>query len=129
MASESKYPALVLVLAYSGFRWGEATGLRVKDLDMLKRRFLVTENAVEVGTQIVAGTPKNHKRRSKPFPKFLADLLAQQCEGKHRDDLVFAGEDGGYRRSARVLYLLGRMAAIGALRESTKTTSAGSRVL
>jgi integrase len=102
MASESKYPALVLVLAYSGLRWGEAIGLRVKDLDMLKRRFLVTENAVEVGSRIVVGTPKNHKRRSVPFPKFLAEMLAQQCAGKHRDDLVFAGMDGGYMRSARV---------------------------
>lgn len=102
MASVSKYPALVLVLAYSGLRWGEAIGLRVKDLDMLKRRFLVTENAIEVGSRIVVGTPKNHKRRSVPFPRFLAEMLAQQCAGKHRDDLVFAREDGGYLRSARV---------------------------
>ena len=102
MASVSKYPALVMVLAYSGLRWGEAIGLRVKDLDMLKRRFLVTENAVEVGSRIVVGTPKNYKRRSVPPPRFLAEMLAQQCAGKHRDDLVFAGEDGGYLRSARV---------------------------
>lgn len=28
LAAASKYPALVLVLAYCGLRWGEATGLR-----------------------------------------------------------------------------------------------------
>lgn len=102
LASHSKYPALVLVLAYCGLRWGEAIGLRVKDVDMLRKRLLVTENAVEVGSRIVVGTPKNHKARSVPIPKFLADLLAHQCQGKHRDDLVFANEHGGYLRSARV---------------------------
>jgi integrase len=123
MAPESKYPTLVLVLAYSGLRWGEAIGPRVKDLDVLKRRFLVlkrrflvlkrrflvlerrflvTENAVEVGSRIVVGTPKNHERRSVPFPRFLVEMLAQQCAGKHRDGLLFAGVDGGYMRSARV---------------------------
>lgn len=69
---------------------------------MLRKRLLVTENAVEVGSRIVVGTPKNHKARSVPIPKFLADLLAHQCQGKHRDDLVFANEHGGYLRSARV---------------------------
>ena len=46
--------------------------------------------------------PARLRCRSVPFPKFLAEMLAQKCEGKHRDDLVFAGEDGGYLRSARV---------------------------
>jgi integrase len=102
LAGESKHPTLVLVLAYCGLRWGEATALRVKDLDMLKRRLLVEENAVQVGSRIEVGTPKNHKRRIVPFPQFLAEQLARQCEAKGRDDLVFPGGDGGYLRSARV---------------------------
>jgi integrase len=36
LASAIKYPALVLVLAYCGLRWSEATGLRAKHLDMLR---------------------------------------------------------------------------------------------
>ncbi|MHA7271608.1 tyrosine-type recombinase/integrase [Arthrobacter sp. HLT1-20] len=102
LAMASKYPALVLTLAYCGLRWGEAVGLRVKDLDMLRRRVNVTENAVEVGSKIEVGTPKNHKRRAVPFPEFLGDLLAKQCEGKTRDGLVFPGGDGKHLRSARV---------------------------
>ncbi|WP_343212860.1 site-specific integrase [Arthrobacter sp. H20] len=102
LAEESKYPTLVLVLAYCGIRWGEAAALRVKDLDMLKRRLRVEENAVQVGSRIEVGTPKNHKRRTVPFPRFLAEPLARQCEGKERDALVFSGADGGYLRSARV---------------------------
>lgn len=37
-----------------------------------------------------------------PFPQFLGDSLAKQCEGKKRDDLVFPGGDGKHLRSARV---------------------------
>lgn len=102
LAAASKYPALVLTLAYCGLRWGEATGLRVKHLDMLRRRFLIEENAVQVGSVIEVGTPKNHKRRTVPFPRFLAERLAVQCEGKGREDLVFPGENGHHLRLARV---------------------------
>ncbi|WP_026550565.1 site-specific integrase [Arthrobacter sp. Br18] len=102
LAAASKYPALVLTLAYCGLRWGEATGLRVRHLDMLKRRILVEENAVQVGSRIEVGTPKNHKRRAVPFPRFLVELLARECQGKGREDLVFPAPDGGYLRSARV---------------------------
>jgi integrase len=31
-----------------------------------------------------------------PVPQFVLDLLAQECEGKALDDLVFPGRDGGY---------------------------------
>ncbi|WP_284753183.1 tyrosine-type recombinase/integrase [Arthrobacter sp. efr-133-R2A-120] len=102
LAAASKYPTLVLVLAYCGLRWGEATGLRVKHLDMLRRRFVIEENAVQVGSVIEVGTPKNHKKRTVPFPRFLAEPLAQQCENKDRNDLVFPGENGHHLRLARV---------------------------
>lgn len=102
LAEQSKYPPLVLTLAYCGLRWGEAVGLQVKDLDMLRRRIRVERNAVMVGSKIEVGTPKNHKRRTVPFPGFLAESLARQCEGKGREDLLFPGEDGGWLRSARV---------------------------
>lgn len=48
------------------------------------------------------GTPKNHKKRTVPFSRFLSEHLARQCEGKGRDDLVFPGENGNHLRLARV---------------------------
>lgn len=84
-----QYATLVRVLAYTGIRWGEASGLRVKHLDMLRGRLQVDENAVKVGTVVIVGTPKSHKVRSVPFPRFLAEPLARQCEGKTREQLVF----------------------------------------
>jgi len=92
---------LVAVLGYTGLRWGEAIGLRVRDLDMLRRRLSVVENAVEVNGTMEVGTPKTHKRRTLVFPKLLVPALAKACEGKGRDDLVFPGPDGSYMRRTR----------------------------
>lgn len=93
---------LVLVLSYTGIRWGEAAGLRVRDLDLSRRRINVTENAVEVGGRIEVGTPKSHKKRSVPFPDSLTLPLQQAVLGKSPADLVFPGADGDYMRRTRV---------------------------
>jgi integrase len=89
-----EYEPLVLLLAYTGLRWGEAIGLRIRDLDMLRRRVTVAENAVQVGSEIFVGTPKGHKQRTVPLPAFLLPYLARQCEGRDRDALLFPGPDG-----------------------------------
>ena len=84
-----EHGALVYLLAYTGLRWGEAIGLRVSSLDMLRRRMLIQENAVNIGSSVVVGTPKTHENRSVPFPEFLAEPLQKACEGKDRSQLVF----------------------------------------
>lgn len=81
--------ALVNFLAYTGLRWGEATALRVKDVDVIRRRARVHQNAVMVGGTIVVGTPKSHEARSVPFPAFLIGPIKTQCAGKEASDLVF----------------------------------------
>jgi len=97
-----EHETLVYVLAYCGLRWGEAVGLRVKHLEMLRRRLLIEENAVQLGgSRIEVGTPKTHERRSVPFPQFLATPLAQACAGRGRDDLVFSRADGSHLRRPR----------------------------
>jgi integrase len=83
------YSTLVLFLAYTGLRWGEATGLRVRSLDALRQRVNITENAVNVGGKIIVGTPKSHVSRSVPYPPFLSVPLAALCEGKDRGALLF----------------------------------------
>ncbi|MDN4518139.1 tyrosine-type recombinase/integrase [Mycolicibacterium austroafricanum] len=92
------YEGLVLLLAYTGLRWGEAIGLRVHDLDLLRKRASVTENAVQTGGGIHVGTPKSHKQRTVPLPEFLVSYLARQCDGKGRDDLLWPGDDGTHLR-------------------------------
>jgi integrase len=97
-AAAGDHEALVLLLAYTGLRWGEVVGLRVADLDMLRRRATVSENAVESGCDIIVGTPKTHKQRSVPLPAFLLPYLARQCEGRGRGDLLFGAGGAGHLR-------------------------------
>lgn len=98
LADESgDHGALVLVLAYCGLRWGEAIGLRVRDVEFLRRRLSVSENAVQIGTQHAVGPTKGRKARSVPVPGFVLDELSVQCRGKAAGGLVFARRDGdGY---------------------------------
>lgn len=88
-AAPPQHATLVLFLAYTGLRWGEATGLRVRHVDALRRRVKVQENAVLVAGLIHVGTPKTHRSRSVPYPEFLALPIAKLAEGKGRDDLLF----------------------------------------
>lgn len=97
-AAAGEYEGLVLLLAYTGLRWGEAIGLHVRDLDMLRRQATISENAVQSVKQIYVGTPKAHKQRTVPLPGFLLPYLARQCEGKNRDDLLWSGDDSGHLR-------------------------------
>lgn len=80
---------LVLVLAYTGIRWGEAVALRVRDVEFLRRRLTVHDNAVQLGTDHAVGYTKSKRERSVPVPQFVLDELAAQCRGRGRDALVF----------------------------------------
>jgi integrase len=97
LADESgRHRALVLVLAYTGIRWGEAIELRVRDVEFLRRRLSVSENAVQIGTRHAVGPTKGRKARSVPVPASVLDELSVQCAGKASDDLVFGNRNGGY---------------------------------
>jgi integrase len=89
-----RYKGLVLLLSYVGLRWGEAAGLRVRHIDFLRRRALLHENAVQVGTRTVVGSLKGHKYRTVPLPKFVTDELAKHCRGKGPDDLLWPSKTG-----------------------------------
>jgi integrase len=91
-----QHRALVLVLAYTGIRWGEAIGLRVRDVEFLRRRLSVSENAVQIGARHAVGPTKGRKARSVPVPAFVLDELSVQCAGKAPGDLVFGNRNGGY---------------------------------
>lgn len=90
---------VIMFLAYTGLRWGEMAALRVMDLDMVRRRVNVDQAVTEVGSELVYGTPKNHSRRSVPFPSFLRELLAARCDGKAKSDFVFTAPEGGLIRN------------------------------
>lgn len=85
---------MVLLLAYTGLRWGESVALLVESVDFGRERLLVRANAVNVAGKIIPGTPKSHDSRSVAFTHFLAALLQVECRGKLPGELVFgAGFD------------------------------------
>lgn len=92
--ASGSHATLIGLLGYTGLRWGEVTGLRARDIDALRRRLTVVQNAVLVKGKVIIGTPKTYKRRSVPFPAFLASSLAEAATGLGADDLVFADERG-----------------------------------
>ena len=73
-----QYRTLLLVFAYTGIRWAEAVGLRVRDVEFLRRRLNVNENAVQLGVTHAVGPTK----RNVPGP------------ARHRVD----GRDGQHHR-------------------------------
>ncbi|TLF58470.1 tyrosine-type recombinase/integrase [Nocardia cyriacigeorgica] len=89
-----KHRAIVLLLSYCGLRWGELAALRVRDVDFLRRRIALTENAPMVGMKVVVGSLKGNTNRPVPIPKFVADELAKVCRGKGRDDLLWTNRKG-----------------------------------
>lgn len=97
LAAESgEHRPLVYVLAFCGLRWGEAIALRVRDVEFLKRRLVVADNAVQLGVDHAVGQTKGRKIRSVPVPAFVLDELSPLCADKAADDLVFPGPDGKY---------------------------------
>ncbi|WP_100520632.1 site-specific integrase [Mycobacteroides abscessus] len=91
-----RYRSLVLLLGTAGLRWGEAAALRVGDIDFLKRKVVLHENAVMVGADVHLGTLKSGKERTVVLPGFVVDELAKTCRGKQHGDLIWPARNGGH---------------------------------
>ncbi|CCW13211.1 tyrosine-type recombinase/integrase [Rhodococcus aetherivorans] len=95
-SASDRFEVLVFVLAYCGLRFGEAVALRVRNVDLDRRRLWVAASATAVrGQGIVEGPTKNHSARSVPIPSFLAELLEPIVE-RDENALVFPGRKGGF---------------------------------
>lgn len=92
-----EHAGLIYVLAYCGLRWGEVTALRVRDVNEVRSRIDVRENAVQVGRAIEVGTPKSHEQRSVAYPRRLVGPhLRRAMMDKTPDALLFPARLGGY---------------------------------
>lgn len=63
---------IVRFKAYTGLRWGELAALTVGAVDLNRRRLQINGSYAEASGQVVGKAPKDHERRSVPFPCFLA---------------------------------------------------------
>jgi integrase len=84
-----KHGSMVLVMAVGGLRWGEATALRVADVDFLRRRIRVHQSAVFVKGKFHVQPPKTNSERDVTLPQFVIDALSVTAGGKDRDDLLW----------------------------------------
>lgn len=74
---------VVLILAYTGLRWGELVGLRVGDVDLDARRVRVRRSITQVGGKLVSGSTKSKAGlRSVPIPQRIVAILKARIEGR-----------------------------------------------
>jgi integrase len=98
-AMPAHWRPLVMLLVATGLRWGEAIGLRVKNLDLLatKPKLRVLEHLHEMGDGSLVWTdPKTDRsRRTVSFTLKVALSLTPLVAGKEPDDTVFVAPKGG----------------------------------
>src|SRR4029450_7900868 len=91
--------ALPLAPAYTGLRWGELAGLRVKRVDFLHRRITVAEQLLEVRGRVAFGPTKpGAGLRTVTLPTVAAEALAEHLSVYAEagpEGLVFTAERGG----------------------------------
>lgn len=88
-AAAEEHALMVEFLAYTGLRWGETVALRVRHLNMLRKRISIEDNAVLVKGAYEIGSPKSGQSRVVPMPPHLVKRIAKACEGKGPDHFLF----------------------------------------
>jgi integrase len=90
-----RYRALAVVTAGCGLRQGEAFGLRVSDVDFLRRRVNVEQQVKLLGGRVTLGKPKGGKTRTVPLPDSVAVELAEHLRRypASGDELVFTSRE------------------------------------
>ena len=85
---------VVLLLAYTGLRWGELAAIRARRVAPGARRIDIAEAMTDVKGRAIFGTPKTHQRRWVPVPTFLRDRLSERLANCQPDDPLFTSPLG-----------------------------------
>lgn len=86
------YRTFILLLAFTGLRWGEATALQTRHVDLVNRVVHVDRAFSDVRGALLLGPTKTHQQRLVPLPRILVPLLADQVKGRGEDALVFTAD-------------------------------------
>jgi integrase len=95
------YRVWMYTMAWTGLRFGEAAGLRRRNVDVLRSEIQVVEAVTEVNGKVHFGATKNNRHRTVYVPGFLRDMLNDQLTdvlGPGPDALVFTSPQGGVLR-------------------------------
>lgn len=94
-ALPDRYRATAVVAAGCGLRQGEVFGLRVCDVDFLRRQLHVEQQVKLLRRKVVLDRPKGGKTRTVPLPTSAADELAAHLQRYPAagEDLVFTSRE------------------------------------
>ena len=89
-----RYRTLILLLAYTGLRWGEARALRRRHLDPDTGLLQIVDNIPTGYTAKDTDSPKSNRARVVPLPGFLRNDIEALAAHLEADDLLFANTAG-----------------------------------
>ncbi|WKE50375.1 site-specific integrase [Corynebacterium tuberculostearicum] len=90
---------IIAVLGTCGLRWGELAGLRVRDVNVLRRRLTVAQAiARDDSGEWVPMEPKSWEQRTVAVPASIMPLIVKAIEGKGLDEFVWERPSGGCLR-------------------------------
>jgi len=93
---------MLLVMAYTGLRFGEVTALQVQDVDLKSNRLRVTRAYTDIRGKLAITPPKSGKAREVPIPEHVIPNLSQLIAFRHdQDALVFTSKAGKAIRYSR----------------------------
>jgi integrase len=94
----------ILLVAYSGLRWGEHAALTAAQLTPTARRITVDRQVVETRSALKAALPKGRRRRVTMYPATtpagvdLAAMVERRLAELAPDGLLFPAPQGGWLR-------------------------------
>jgi integrase len=90
------YRVMLLVMAYTGVRFGEASALQAGDVDLAASRLYVRRAYSDVAGKLQVVLPKSGKPRTIPIPAYLhAPLMEVLFSCESSDSLLFTAQKGG----------------------------------
>jgi integrase len=102
-AIDPRYRVAVSLGAFAGLRLGEALGLQVQSLDLLRRRLTVAATLTNLNGSVSLGPPKTKaSRRTLALPAFLAEELAAHLAtfGTGPEGVVLSSPKGSWVRAS-----------------------------
>ncbi|WP_170219062.1 tyrosine-type recombinase/integrase [Microbacterium lacticum] len=93
---EGPHRDYLAALVYTGMRTGEASALRVSDVDLDHGVINVRRSFSQAGGgKVREQSPQSHKQRTVPLPAALRPILVRRLDELGRNELVFTGARGG----------------------------------
>jgi integrase len=89
------YRALVLVLGYTGVRWGEVSAIAAGQLNLDTRRLRIVRAYSDVRGVLELGPVKNHEKRTVPLLASFAEEMRPLLGPRGSDELLFTAPEGG----------------------------------